>query len=1336
MSTNLSVSNRTDSPAIAATSTGPAIASALCAIVALGLGVTVIVGWHIHHVALTQIRPDYPAMQYLTAVCFVLAGGGLLAFAFRLPRGVPAALGGLTGVIGLLLSLEYLTGAKLGFDLLLPHLPAPPDTPAIRPSPPTAVCFLLCGAGIALLGLRGSGSLKRLSIWVLGSLASALCLMAICGYITGLAGTYVWGPFIGMALHTAGGLAFLSTGLLLTQRMHRRPIFEDRWLPVPVAVGTTTAALILWQALVAHQNDTMRKQSALIANNFKTDVAVQMSGPLRALERMAHRWDARGGTPYEEWRADASDYVRDEKILVAIAWVDASLRVRWVVPETGAPMAQAGADLRQETRWNAAAALDKAREDRSLVLSPTLTFPRGMSGFAGYIPLFPNGKFDGFLAGVFPLADVVDIVLRQSASLNYVVSVFEGDSLIGGPALPAAGPGPSSAETRIDFHGHEWRFVVSPTTAALSARERQLPITALFLSLVLGGALTLTVSALQQKARTTKAIRITNRELEKEITARRRIEEQLRASEGRLTAVLDSATGVSVISTDPNGLITYFSKGAERMLGYPAEEMVGKVTPAVIHDANEVAARGEELTRECGRRIEGFAVFVTIPGLRGSELREWTYVRKDGDRRTVELMVTVLRGSSGAVTGFLGTAVDITERKEMERALRDTVRERETAQALLEAAGRIARLGHWELALDGSGPKWSDVTCAIHEVPPDTPVSLQESIAFFHPDDRAAVSGHIQRSAESGEAFEYEARLITAKGREIWIHSRGEPVRDDDGRVVGFRGVFQDIDERKRAAELLERRNEQLEIARAQAEAHGRAKAEFLANMSHEIRTPLNAIIGMSELLTDSRLPENEREFIATIRTSGEVLLALINDILDFSKIESGQLDLERIPVRLRECVESALDLVAGQAAEKQLDLLYWIDPDVPPAILGDPTRLRQTLVNLLANAIKFTGSGEVFLKLTRRPDPEGGARLHVAVRDSGIGIPAERLDRLFQAFSQVDASTTRRFGGTGLGLAISHRLVELMRGRIWVESTVGKGSTFQFEIPLDPVEAPIPVTLQESGARSLVGRRLLVVDDNATNRWILQMQAESWGMVPVLANGAAQALEHIRAGEQFDVAILDVMMPDIDGYQLAARVREHRTKHDLPILILTSMGDKGRDLGKLGISGVLTKPVKIAPLFNALCKILGTTRKHARPEKAEDDSEAKLATACPLRILVAEDNPVNQRVTDLLLERLGYRAIIVANGLEVLDAVERNRFDVVLLDVQMPEMDGLEAARELCRRYPADGRPWMIALTAHALEGDRDECLAAGMDDYLSKPLRSESLQNALRHAFEMKPR
>jgi PAS domain S-box-containing protein len=1311
----------------------PALIATLCGLLPVVLAVTVLYGWHIHSIAHTQISPRFASMQYSTAVCFLFTGIGLSAHALGLPRIISLICGFLAGMTGWLLSIEYLTGARLGFDLLLPLLPGPPGEIALPPSPPASVCFALSGTAIALLASRISESSRRFGVWAFGSLALSLSAMAVCGYATGLSGTYVWGQFVGMALHTAIGMAVISIGLLVTQMMNGNTILLDRWLPVPVAIGTVTATLILWQGLLSDRYSALQARTKFVAQNLQSDAVVRMDGPLRALERMKQRWDVRGAPPHLEWEHDAREIVADESVFATLEWVDSSLRIQWVVPPEDAYLV--GQDLTTDGRWDIMSALAESRRSGTTVLSPTIELRQGGMGFLAYCPLFPGGKFDGFLVGVFQIGDIVATLLERPQFANYDVSVFEDGALIFQSPFRTAGRGLPQVESAVDFRDHQWRFVVSPRSANAVSAQSNLPNVIVVLGLLLASALTVAVRALQVDARHAWTIRQVNDTLEKEIVVRRGIEERLRESEERLRAFLDSATGISVISADSSGIIRYFSRGAEKMLGYSAEEMVGMVTPGHFHDADEVAARGAELSAELGRPVEGFQVFVSLPVLHGSERREWTYVCKDGTRRTVDLTVTVLGGGSGAITGYLGTALDITERKEMEQRLRDTVRAMETAQALLKAAGRIAHLGHWELPLDGSGPKWSDITCAIHEVPPGTTISLMEALHFFHPEDRHIVRDHVQQVRRGGEPFEFEARLITAMGREIWVHTRGEPVRDESGSIVALRGVLQDVDERHRAAELLEERNEELEVAKARAEANARAKAEFLANMSHEIRTPLNAVIGMADLLRDAELGSHERELAETIRTSGDVLLALINDILDFSKIESGQLELERIPIRLRECVESALDLLAGPAAKKGLDLLCWIDPAVPIGVLGDLTRFRQIIVNLVSNAIKFTSDGEVFVKLSKRSGADGGEWLHVSVRDSGIGIPAERMDRLFQAFSQVDASTTRRYGGTGLGLAISHRLVEMMHGRIWVESEPGRGSDFQFEIPLYATEIPSQPSSSRRSARSMEGMRALIVDDNATNRWILQMQTESWGMTSVLATGHDQALEQIRSAQPFDIAILDVMMPEMDGYGLVIEIRKHRSKEELPIVILTSVGEQGRDQEALGISGVLTKPVKTAALFNVLADILSVAHEE-RPVIATPRQAAKINREHPLHVLVAEDNPVNQRVTDLLLQRLGYRAMIVSNGFEVLEALERSTYDVILLDIQMPEMDGMEAAREICRLYPQPKRPWMIALTAHALEGDREECLAVGLNDYLSKPLRGEELRSALLQASERKKR
>jgi len=667
-----------------------------------------------------------------------------------------------------------------------------------------------------------------------------------------------------------------------------------------------------------------------------------------------------------------------------------------------------------------------------------------------------------------------------------------------------------------------------------------------------------------------------------------------------------------------------------------------------------------------------------------------------------------------------------------DRKLRKILREKETVTALLEAAGRIARVGSWEILNDQKTVIWSETTRAIHEMPPGAEITVEEGVNFYHEDDRPMIAEVVQEAFEKEIPFEFEARLRTAKGNLIWIHTRGVVARDGEGRVIGMRGVVQDIDEQKKSRDLLEERNRQLEIATAKAEAHAKAKAEFLANMSHEIRTPLNAVIGMSELLMDSHLPEREREFADTIHSSGDILLGLINDILDFSKIEAGKFDLEEVPVHVRHCLESGIDIVAGLASRKRLNLAYWIAPEVPEVILGDATRLRQIFVNLATNAIKFTAKGEIFLNLSVRRTADGDF-LHTEVRDTGIGIPQERMNRLFQAFSQVDSSTTRRFGGTGLGLAISQRLVEKMGGRIWVESEVGKGSTFQFEVPLRTVDEPPELPGEQMAARSFHDLRVLIVDDTATNSWILQAQLEAWGMKPAVFERPAEALERLREGESYDIAILDVFMLEMDGYELAEEIRKLCPQEKLPILLLTSPDDYQEKLATLGIAAVLTRPVKKAALLHALEKALASAHMGLESRQALPPSSVpKLADSIPLRILVAEDNVVNQRVAALLLSRMGYDPRIVSNGLEVLDALRKHTFDVVMLDVQMPELDGLETAQRILATFGDKPRPWLIALTANALEGSREECLAAGMDDFLTKPVRVTDLARVLTRAGE----
>ncbi len=705
--------------------------------------------------------------------------------------------------------------------------------------------------------------------------------------------------------------------------------------------------------------------------------------------------------------------------------------------------------------------------------------------------------------------------------------------------------------------------------------------------------------------------------------------------------------------------------------------------------------------------------------------REEFFINETGDKRWLLTSKLPLRDNNGEVTGIIGIGRDITDRKQMEETLRD---ERNLMEQLIntipdliffkDSAGKYILNNSAHLKCIGAKNQ--------EEV-------LGKTVFDFYPRETATkLYSEEMKVLETGEPMIEIEDIIQHNGKKTqccYLTSK-IPLRDEDGNVKGILGVSHDITNRKRSEEIIKQANSELEKANTHLKKANEVKGQFLANMSHEIRTPLNAVIGMTGLLLDTRLNDEQKDYAETILNSGDILLSLINDILDFSKIEAQKIELEKQPFNVRNCVEEALDVVASKAADKSLELTYSMNDILSNKVIGDVTRLRQILVNLLSNAIKFTEEGEVVVSVSGQLQDHYTCQLNFSVKDTGIGIPKDRQDRLFKSFSQVDASTTRKFGGTGLGLAISKQLSELMGGSMWFESTgvPGEGTTFHFSITAELS----PEKENHNDLTALTGKKVLIVDDNGTNREILTQQMHSLQMKPVSVASGFEALELLSKGKTFDVAILDYHMPEMDGITLAEKIKKLHNGTTPPLILLSSYGYRDRKNNLSLFKATLTKPIKLFHLQNALITVLkknGSVVQKYEPATMQFNDE--IAQRYPLRILLAEDNKVNQKVALKILEKIGYRADVAFNGFEVLDALKLKSYDIILMDIQMPEMDGAQATIEIRNKSEEVKQPQIVAMTANALKTDRDKYLALGMNDYIVKPFKIEDLVEVLMKCY-----
>jgi PAS domain S-box-containing protein len=1290
-------------------------ASLALAYVLIAIGVVAVAGWFMHVDILVQPIEHKAPIMFNEAVAFLAIGLALLGREYGRRNAAWAGL--LAAVVGFLTVFEILWGIDLKIDELLVHDSLLIDTVQPGRGSVVAACCIAV-AGITLFW-RVSEKRARERLFaeaVSGSVLASVGFSTLLGYAFELDAVYNWGTNTALSAVTA--IALLTAGLALLALAWRESLKDEggppAWMPMPAVIGSLTLTLIFWIGLQQREMAYLDAKTGTAADTIATNIKASIDQQMNQVDRMARTGADNPDTNMDAWTADAAAQFDESKELgcVSISLIDVSgtkLTTRWAYPvqeNIGLIGFDHGSDPRRRE------AIEAARSTNAPALT-TLADADGKknSGFVIYAPIGRSGSPAHYAAAEYLYARFFATVYKQlKLASSYTLAVSVGRSEVYSSVVTdKVSKAPQREKVYPNLFDQRVRLSLTPTDEFMKADKRYLPEMALAGGLAITLLLGFTLH-LARRARSGQYLsELSNKRLVAENEERRRIEARLKVSDERLRLALDS-TQIGIFEWNvPKGHV-YYSPGLWSLLGYEHARMPStlEVWQALIHPDDLPMYR-----KRTESQLNGVASFIDPEyrvRARTGDWR-WVYVRSK----------SVLAGPNGRPTRIIGTVQDITIRRESEQALRESQAEARKLSLVASKTDNLVIIG----SADGKIEWVNSAFCRVMEYTLEEVVGKDPGL-LSGPDTDSAQADLIRDGIAKGNGTNTEIVHYSKSGRKYYLHLEVQVVRNQAGQVENFIAIENDITSR------VETEN-QLRRAKAEADFASRAKSEFLASMSHEIRTPMNGVIGMTSILMETTLTGEQRDFVNTIRTSGEALLTIINDILDFSKIESGKMELEKAPFELALCVEEALDLFAPTAAAKRLEIGYHVEQDVPPWIVGDVTRLRQIIVNLVNNAIKFTPAGSISIQVRRIPldatiraTPAGRMRLEITVADTGIGIPPDRIDRLFKAFSQVDSSTTRKYGGTGLGLAICQRLCQLMNGDIRVESTAGKGSMFTVAIMTDAAQRPSEVTSPAFTGIDLRGGLALCIEDNPITRARLRTLFDSLGASCVFANDPDAAVE-MASTLPTPPAVVILDLPEFESQ----RALETTAEIKCPKLVLFRLGQTPPPAPKDGFPyATVSKPIKTVSFLQAL-SLLGNRVGSSGIVVQARHEDRPIAEEIPLTVLLAEDNAVNQKVALRFLERMGYNADAVGNGLEAVNALQSRNYDLVLMDLQMPEMDGLEASRRIRRTLPADRQPKIIALTANAMQGDREICLDAGMDDYISKPVKMHEIVAAIRRQF-----